>query len=242
LRSQKGQRAPLSTLLPPSLTISAEDILDTSSWQLLAYGVPEVPVEIPGQLEERKIPSVDGGKLEQLRRLSVWLANQYGWTEAQATTFIVTGLPPLRLPITVRTEQKERLPGLSVIQLTVDPGVSPKEVADAYLEERKRLLGTRHRDLTEKHLALAVFVATQPPQRSWADRMVLWNKLSAGRGWGYTQVANFSHDCLQAQRRLLRSETPIVGTAQGGARAQSQSGGTSRDEAEEAGYVEAWAK
>jgi hypothetical protein len=140
------------------------------------------------------------------------------------------------------TEHNERLPGLSVIHLAIDPGMSPKEVTESYLEARKSLLGTRHRDLSEKHLALAVFIAIQPLELSWPERMAQWNHLFASRGWGYSQVANFSHDCLQAQRRLLRSEAPIMGPTTSTGRAEQPSAGKQRSDSEEAHYVEAWAK
>jgi hypothetical protein len=225
--------------LVPRAEIPAKQILEMASWRLLAYGVPTAT---PGQMEERKIPIVADGTLEELQRLSTRLAKQYGWTEPEATTFVVTGLPPLRPPINVWTEHNERLLGLAVIHLAVDPGMSPKEVGDAYLEARKRLLGTRYRDLSEKHLALAIFVATQSPQLSWAERMDRWNRRYADRDWAYSQVANFSHDCLQAQRRLLRSEAPIVGPAEDATRTPNPSRNQARDDSEEARHVETWAK
>jgi hypothetical protein len=146
------------------------------------------------------------------------------------------------MPIAAWTEHNQRLPGLSVIHLAVDPGMSPKEVTESYLEERKRLLGTRYRDLNEKHLTLAVFIAIQPSQLGWSERMAQWNHQYASEGWTYTQVANFSHDCLQAQRRLLRSEAPVMGPANSSRRAQRRSGGASGSDSEEARHVEARTK
>jgi hypothetical protein len=240
LRLEEGELFSVLNL-EPRVYIPAMYLLEVAHWKLLAYGVPS---PTSGHMEEHKIPIIEGGVLHRMQQLSSRLVERYGWTEAQASTFIVTGLPPVRLPITVWTQRNERLPGLSVIHLAVDPGMSPKEVGDAYLEERKRLLGTRYRDLSEKHLALAVFVSMLPQRLSWAARMEEWNNRYGSRGWGYTQVANFSHDSLQAQRRLLRSEVSLDRASEAGAtgRMQSPSHDGSTDESEEAGYVEAWAK
>ena len=219
-----------------SLGISTEQILEKCEWQLLAYAVPTSTSDV---MEERKLPITTGTHLERLRELSIRLARQYRWTEAQATTFVLTGITPKRRSISVWTERNERLGGLSVIHVVADPAVSPKLVADSYLEERKQLLGTRHRDLSEKHLTLAVFVASQPPNSSWSERMARWNDNYGARGWTYSQVANFAHDGLQAQRRLLRSEEPIVGSTTSKARVYGMSGEISRDESEEAPHVAA---
>src|SRR5260370_9975082 len=192
-----------------SLGISTEQILEKCEWQLLAYAVPTSTSDV---MEERKLPITTGTHLERLRELSIRLARQYRWTEAQATTFVLTGITPKPRSISLWTRRTERLGGLSVIHVVADPAVSPKLVAYSDLEERKQLLGTRHRDLSEKHLTLAVFVASQPPNSSWSERMTRWNDNYGARGWTYSQVANFAHDGLQAQRRLLRSEEPIAGS------------------------------
>jgi hypothetical protein len=147
-----------------------------------------------------------GGVLDRLRRLSQQLAEAYRWSEAQATIFVLTGLAPLIASITGESDTPEddadgRLPILSRITLHVDPTMSPSEVAEQYAALRRWLYGERHRDLTEKHTQLALFAATEPKHTTWAARMARWN--AAHADWRYTEVSNFSRDCLQAQRRLL---------------------------------------
>jgi hypothetical protein len=44
-------------------------------------------------------------------------------------------------------------------------------------------------------------VAEQPKQTTWASRLAAWNR--AHPDWAYTEVSNFTRDCLQAQRRLV---------------------------------------
>jgi len=60
--------------------------------KLLAYGVPEDPWQ-------RLVKITVGGALDRLRHVSEYLAKRYGWENAQATLFILTGAslpyPPL---------------------------------------------------------------------------------------------------------------------------------------------------
>jgi hypothetical protein len=147
-----------------------------------------------------------GGVLDRLRRLSQRLAEAYRWSEAQATIFVLTGLVPLIAAITGESDAPEddaegTLPILSRITLQIDPTTAPSEVAEQYTALRRWLYGERHRDLSEKHTQLALFAATELKHTTWAARMARWN--AAHAEWAYTEVSNFSRDCLQAQRRLL---------------------------------------
>jgi hypothetical protein len=148
-----------------------------------------------------------GGVLDRLRRLSQRLAKAYRWSEAQATVFCLTGLAPLIAAITggepddLEDDADDTLPVLSRITLHVDRTTSPSEVAEQYARLRRWLYGERHRDLSEKHTQLALFAASEPKHTTWAARMARWN--AAHADWPYTEVSNFSRDCLQAQRRLL---------------------------------------
>jgi hypothetical protein len=145
-----------------------------------------------------------GGVLDRLRVLSERLAEAYRWTRAQATLFVLTGLPPLVASLTADPIAREDLPVLSRITLWIDPTLSPAEVAERYSAVRRWLLNEskeRQRDVTEKHARLALFAAEQPRQTTWAIRMAEWNR--AHPEWPYTEVSNFTRDCLQAQRRLV---------------------------------------
>ena len=57
-----------------------------------------------------------GSILDDLRVLSQWLADRYGWLEPLATLFVLTGIPPLRYP--VRTWEGNSSP----------PGFPPRRV------------------------------------------------------------------------------------------------------------------
>jgi hypothetical protein len=56
--------------------------------------------------------------------------------------------------------QSRQLPALSRIALTIDPALSPQEVAEHYRQIRQEIMPARHRDLSEKHLQLALFSGT----------------------------------------------------------------------------------
>jgi hypothetical protein len=166
-------------------------------FRFLAYSVPESE-------EKKEIPTRYEGKLERLRQLSERLAQEYGWTEAQSTVFVLTGAVPEITPVT-SSFQSRQLPALSRIVLTIDPALSPKEVAEQYRMARQEAIAGRHRELSEKHMQLAIFAAKHSDNETWAEKMAEWNKTHPEE-WRYGEVANFSHDCLQARRRLLRSE------------------------------------
>lgn len=172
------------------------------------------------------VPTCIDGMLERLRKLSERLAREYGWQEAQATLFVLTGAVPIISPIQIthhmergplqftHTKQREPLYIRQRIVLDVDPAVSPQEVAKHYhlkrkeieaRRKRKEIEATRTRPLTEKHLRLATFDAERLREESWAKKLAEWNRTQRPE-WGYNDRRRFAHECLQARRRLLRSD------------------------------------
>jgi len=157
---------------------------------------------VPDSEDIKEIPTAINGTLEALRQLSERLAKEYAWTEADATLFVLTNHPPEVRPLT-STSQSRQLPALSRIVLTIDPALSPQEVAEHYRQIRQEIMPSRHRDLSEKHLQLAAFSGTQQRLGTWQQKMVKWNSIHPD--WAYKEASNFAHDCLQARRRVLRS-------------------------------------
>ncbi|HEV2582222.1 MAG TPA: hypothetical protein VGT44_15305, partial [Ktedonobacteraceae bacterium] len=151
----------------------------------------------------RSIPTADGGVLERLRRLSDRLAEKYKWQHGQATAFVLTGGVPLISPIIITVSTNSR-PLFSRIMLDVDPALSPKELILYYRRNRRKTLTARHRNLSEKHMQLALFDSRRPKAETWVIKMDEWNKIHQTE-WRYKKVSNFAHDCKQARRRLLRS-------------------------------------
>jgi hypothetical protein len=183
---------------PPIPIDRQHPTLGRISVELLAYGVPEDPWQ-------RVVKTTIGGVLEKLRQVSEYLAKQYGWQDAQATLFVLTGNIPAVSGIRAKTQFRP-FPVATRITLTIDPTLTPREVAKHYGNVRQKVLGKRYRSLTEKHIGLAMFSATRPEEETWAERMAAWNKEYPKWRYTFEQVSNFRRDCLQAQRRLLHPE------------------------------------
>jgi hypothetical protein len=163
-----------------------------------------LPYVLPGEWRERYLPVQRGTFLWSIKMTSTLLGKRFAWTPAQAVVFMLTDIPPLLLTFRMSIDRSFGIPALRQVNMIVDPTLSPKEVGQIYSVAREQLLGSggKHRDITEKHLQLALFATVRLwDGRTWADRMAEWNKEHPK--WAYSTYANFSHDCLQAQRRLL---------------------------------------
>lgn len=185
----------------PPLTISEETPAILIQRQYLSYisllvGVDEDPT--------REMPTAEEGVLEQLRQLSEALARHYGWDAALATNFVLTGEAPLVPSVEIRRSYPSNFTTLARISLTVDPALSPREVADHYRRVRAEIVGARHRDQSEKHMRLATFTAARPTGESLRKRMAAWNKQYPR--WKYPRESNFGRDCKQAIQRLLHPD------------------------------------
>lgn len=165
----------------------------------LKYGWEELADDPRGWM-----PTAEGGVLDRLRQLSEGLARLYGWDEASAANFVLTGEIPVVRSIEIRGSRASGYPTLARISLTVDPALSPREVADHYRRMRGRILKGRHRELDDKHLHLATFAAERPAGETLREKMAAWNKEHAG--WKYKTETNFGRDCTQAVRRLLHPD------------------------------------
>ena len=150
----------------------------------------------------RNVPIVVGSTLDRLRRLGERLATEYKWSNAQATAFILADRIPL-IGSLVITQKFHSRPLLSRIVIEVDPTLSPREVLEAYRRKRIEILPfRRYRNLTNKHIQLALFNAKLSKGKTWAVKMAEWNK-SQPPEWAYKDVGNFCHDSLEARRHLL---------------------------------------
>jgi hypothetical protein len=136
----------------------------------------------------------------QLSGLARKLAEETGWTSGQAALYLLTDDVPY-LPAFEQTYVYRRRSGTSRVIISVDPARSPGEVAEIYGRLRRRVVGQRHRDLTEKHLWLAMFAVMRSHKESIAAQMVVWNK--SFPTWKYDNLSNFGRDRGQARRRIL---------------------------------------
>lgn len=157
-----------------------------------------------GEATERQVATVAGSVLERLRELSAYLADRYTWSEGQASTFVLTGNPPFILSVGNMVRLRP-LEALSRITLHVDPALPPREVVAVYRQIRRKVVTGRHRELSLKHLLLALVAGHKTKSNSWAKVMGEWNR---GMGkqhpdWQYDQVTNFARDGALAVRRLM---------------------------------------
>ncbi len=184
----------------PPLTISEKTPAILIQRQYLSYitslvGIDEDPT--------REVPTAEGGVLERLRQLSEALARHYGWDEALATNFVLTGEVPLVPSVKIRGSVPSTFRTLARISLIVDPALSPREVADHYRRFRRQIVGGGHRNQSEKHMRLATFTAARAGE-NWRKQMVAWNRKHPE--WRYKTETNFGRDGKRAIQRLLHPD------------------------------------
>jgi hypothetical protein len=143
--------------------------------------------------------------LDRLGKLGESLRERYTWLPAQATVFVLTGQVPGIAVFSGSAGGFRRVPALYRITLTVDPTLAPREVGAIYRAMRTERLGAQHRDLTDKHLRLAVFAAQRKSGTTWAQSMEEWNTLvgPVHPDWIYRRATNFARDGAAARKRLL---------------------------------------
>lgn len=177
-----------------------------ASRKVLSYVVPDPEWTSAAIINER-------GILGRLKRL----AKRYRsfWPEAWAVHFILTGEA---CPVSYATVGMSLAPlvsskgaegmvhfGIDKITLRVSPHITGDEVKGYFLEAKKRCLKktisqTKSRQLSDKHLALAVFAAENPVAYSWPGMMKEWNKQNPK--WKYKHSFNFARDCRRAYKNL----------------------------------------
>lgn len=147
--------------------------------------------------------------LEELRTISVQLAAFYGWDEAEAALFVLTDRPPTVRRAACSIQVDPSTPARARVTLTIDPTMTVEEVAFRYRHVQGLVLGSRHRELSVKHIALAKWEIERSPEKTWSENMRDWNH--AHPEWAYRHHANFARDCLRARDHLLN---PKVHTPQ----------------------------
>ena len=214
IKERQGEDGPETVWLRVPLSASAwqsmESVDSIPRVLMYEYGTEKrfLRYGLPGDRWERVVATAVGKTLERLRELSVLLSRHFGWSEAQATLFVLTGDIPFVAPVVVTARRAFPDTALSRINLAVRPDVSPRELLEIYSRVRRQVVRGRQRDLSEKHLRLALFTATRPG-KTWAESMAAWNELQPG--WRYKNERNFRRDCVHAFERMLR---PVrMGTA-----------------------------
>jgi hypothetical protein len=199
----RGDNAKRALVFEPELRVSEVpgEVGVAVRWGALKYGTPD-----KDYIET--VLTVAGSMLDRLRKTSERLSRRYQWTPEQATVFVLTGEPPLHCLVRLTRAVKTTLPVVSRIELSVDPAVTPEDLAEFYRAARQRMMpGRRHRAQDRKALELAKFSAGRDESEPWEETLRVWNETIAAEhsGWQYNdkQKRNFPRDMKMARERLL---------------------------------------
>jgi len=166
----------------------------------------------------RAFPVKIGGVLDNLMRVSLHLNHRYGWGEAAATHFVLTGDIPFASHLRYSIQRGDFVEPSGLVHryahiiLEVDPAASPKLVESVYRRIRQSVwAGKRYKPLSAKITALVEFVLDHkdiPEQENgtWETLMKLWNKLFKDEhaDWAYSDSTNFAKDYHRAVKKLFR--------------------------------------
>ena len=176
-----------------------------SGWsrELLAYQASSASRAV-----SRVVVSWDG-VLGKLQAISVRLAKSFDWTEYQATTFVLTGIPPMLTKSRLSINHAWGHGWMSRIFMEIDPTLSPRTVMELYRQARAELGQSHHKPMGTKHLYLAEFYGGEK-SKTWPVLMHDWNR--SRPDWAYDEVRNFSRDCRHAWQRVTGQERsdPLV--------------------------------
>jgi hypothetical protein len=159
------------------------------------------------------------GELARLKAITRQLGLFLKWSEPEAVAFVLSGLEPT-LPPWRLTYAEAALPALRRLTLEIDPRMSGAELARLYNRARAGLRSGRDKPMSEKHLALAVFVATgHRSGSSWQTLREEWNRLVRAEDSELSQsyaykiegdptARRFGLDCRTAWTRLTGQRWP----------------------------------
>jgi hypothetical protein len=170
-----------------------------------ARGVETLGYARPDSKWMHRVVIEPGSVLARLRSIARRLADFYGWDEAQATVFVLTGVTPLTHAIRATVSTSSPLLVRSRIKMSIDPSTTPREVADYYRRVRQEAFG-RIRRLGEKHARVAAFAARLPQAmdskeqlKEWNDQCVKWRKPN----WKFSHPSRFRVEAQKALDRLV---------------------------------------
>lgn len=143
----------------------------------------------------------DGGTLHFLQTTSKRLAGELGCSEAQAATFILTGIPPLLTPVVLKHDVNYGLLGArETITMTIGLEVSPAEVAKIYSQERSWHIAGRWRPPSPKTLEMVSFRLDHLGM-SWRECWQAWNAEHPDKR--YPSPERMKRDYHRAVKRIL---------------------------------------
>jgi hypothetical protein len=189
-RGTQISAGPYGQPLPEVTSVKAEQIEGFLPVDCIAYQRP------PSACVHRK-PIGRDGALRELLLLSRRLAMTFGWTEDQATMFVLTDWTPEIATARWGISPVAPLGCLTRVSLAIDLRVTPEELASKYRTIRSSILGPKHRSLGEKHSRLAVFALKHQDLNQGA--LCEWNKQHPA--WSYSRVSRFAKEARRAKRQ-----------------------------------------
>lgn len=159
-------------------------------------------------VSERGVYAWPGSVLDDLWKLSGWLAERSAWRPEHAAWFILTAAtPPISL-LQVHTAAG----GLGIhtfgrITIDVDPRVPAELVHRLYRKHQRSMLGGEIRTMGNRNLTVFRFMTERTDENGerpkLSDLMAEWNRLQP-KEWHYKEVSNFGRDYKRAQDWLVR--------------------------------------
>jgi hypothetical protein len=163
-------------------------------------------------------PVYPGSILDDLRQLSLKLADEYGrcWDQGEAAWFVLTDEPlaPRVITATYQDHYSEHLTH-GTITLAVEPWVPAKTVSQFYQYVQKDMLGRKSRAPERRNLAVFHFVVRQSREAvldeenqgetssplSWEELMKRWNRKNPHQK--YAKESRFRRDVNRGGRAVL---------------------------------------
>ena len=173
-----------------------------------------------GALDAHSIPIRSEGVLAGVGDVAPWVAARYGWTEAAATTSILTDRPPAAVGIKARKVEPWPRPKASRrIELDLPLSATKEEVADRYVQVRDEMLRDEpksRRSLTKDTSDLAVFAARYRSGYSWDEARAIRNDHRTGaKQRRYDDPAQFIRDSRKAYERVTGEKLDWIGKSAG---------------------------
>lgn len=158
------------------------------------------------------VPVKTDGVLGRLREIADKLASFYGWSDAHASFFVLTGTAPLASSMKAKVSPTFPLASRTRIILDIHPTCTPQEVAQVFQTVKRRHFG-RLRRTGAKHASLAAFFAEQPDEMSAKQLLDAWNagcEREERSDWKYStkDLARFTRDSKLALERLASLNGP----------------------------------
>ena len=184
----------------PPISVGEEHPAGRLRFEILDYQTPD-------KARVRQVPVAHGGVLARLHHLSITLAQRYRWQPAQATAFVLTGLPPTLSAIDATWDpaffqtQAGDVTALSRIVLTIDPTLSPKEYAQLFSGYPSTYPGVKMARFNREPARACPICLAPRPGGAVATAYGAWN--TEFQQWSYANLGNFKRDYLNAIQKLL---------------------------------------